>query len=63
MVVLLITKLCPEMYSAQEINASEGWDGRFNGEYVDVAVFVYYVNVHYSDGKEDFLRGNITLVR
>jgi hypothetical protein len=63
MVVLLITKLCPEIHSAQEISTSEGCDGKFNGEYVDVAVFVYYVNVHYSDGKEDFLRGNITLVR
>jgi gliding motility-associated-like protein len=52
-----------EVYSAQEISTSEGWDGKFNGEYVDVAVFVYYANVHYSDGKEDFLRGNITVVR
>jgi gliding motility-associated-like protein len=52
-----------EVYSAQEISTSEGWDGKLNGEYVDVAVFVYYANVHYSDGKEDFLRGNITVVR
>jgi gliding motility-associated-like protein len=52
-----------EVYTATDISTEEGWDGKYKGMDVEIAVFVYYANVRYSDGKEEFLRGNVTVVR
>ena len=41
----------------------EGWDGTHNGRPVDVAVFVYYLNVTFNDGKTELFKGNVTVVR
>ncbi|MCB0790210.1 MAG: gliding motility-associated C-terminal domain-containing protein [Flavobacteriales bacterium] len=42
---------------------SVGWDGTFNGEPVDPAVFVYHLRVTCADGQSRFFKGNITVVR
>ncbi|MEO1518893.1 MAG: gliding motility-associated C-terminal domain-containing protein, partial [Bacteroidota bacterium] len=41
----------------------EGWDGRFKGELLDPAVFVYYAEVAFIDGVIKVYAGDITLMR
>ncbi len=40
-----------------------GWDGTYQGEMLDPAVFVYYLEAVCSDGQQYFEKGNITLIR
>ncbi|MCC7222491.1 MAG: choice-of-anchor L domain-containing protein [Chitinophagales bacterium] len=42
---------------------TQGWDGKFDGKDVDMAVYVYYATVTFTDGSQEFLKGNVTLVR
>ncbi|MCC7223183.1 MAG: gliding motility-associated C-terminal domain-containing protein, partial [Chitinophagales bacterium] len=41
----------------------EGWDGTHEGKPVEIGVYVYYLNVIFSDGKTEFYKGNVTLIR
>jgi gliding motility-associated-like protein len=41
----------------------EGWDGTWDGKACEMAVYVYYAQVKFTDGSEEFLKGNVTLVR
>jgi gliding motility-associated-like protein len=45
-----------------DLNA-QGWDGKFDGKEVDMGVYVYYVEVTFTDDSQEFLKGNVTLVR
>ena len=40
-----------------------GWDGTFRGEDMNKAVFVYYLEATFSDGKQVTQKGDITLVK
>lgn len=40
-----------------------GWDGRFRGQDMNPAVFVYYAIVEFIDGQEVLFKGDITLQR
>ena len=40
-----------------------GWDGTFRGQPLDPAVFVWVLEVEYSDGNTDLYKGNTTLIR
>lgn len=56
------------MYSREHFlpdndNFGDGWDGRFNGHYVDPGVFVYIVEVKFLDGRVLLYRGDVTVVR
>ncbi len=56
------------MYSRDDFfpnndNLAEGWDGRYNGDYVNPGVFVYLVEVTFLDGKVLLYRGDVTVVR
>lgn len=42
---------------------TQGWDGKFDGKDVNIAVYVYYATVAFTDGSQEFLKGNVTLVR
>jgi hypothetical protein len=44
-------------------NLAEGWDGRYRGDYVNPAVFVYVIEVLVLDGKVLTYRGDVTVVR
>jgi len=39
------------------------WDGKFNGKDVMQGVYVYYIEFIWSDKKEDFVSGDITVIR
>lgn len=40
-----------------------GWDGRFRGQEMNPAVFVYYAIVEFIDGQEVLFKGDVTLER
>lgn len=40
-----------------------GWDGKFRGEYMNPAVFVWYAEVEFIDGTVKLLKGDLTLLR
>jgi hypothetical protein len=46
-----------------ENQPSEGWDGRFRGEYVQPAVYVYAIEVTFLDGRVLVYRGDVTVFR
>ncbi len=44
-------------------NINEGWDGKYNGQEMENAVFVYYLTLTYADGKTEVKKGNVSLIR
>ncbi|MFZ6023109.1 MAG: PKD domain-containing protein [Bacteroidota bacterium] len=44
-------------------NRSEGWDGTFNGVPQPMDVYVYTLNVDFTDGRKITKQGDITLIR
>ncbi|MEM9920006.1 MAG: gliding motility-associated C-terminal domain-containing protein, partial [Bacteroidota bacterium] len=40
-----------------------GWDGYFKGQRMNPAVFAYYAEVLFKDGRIEFFKGDVTLVR
>ena len=44
-------------------NPNTGWNGTHNGDRVNDGVFAYRLHVLFTDGKEEDLKGNVTLVR
>jgi gliding motility-associated-like protein len=44
-------------------NISGGWDGTFKGKPLDSAVFVYYLEVTFTNGDHATNKGNVTLIR
>ncbi|MCC6725403.1 MAG: gliding motility-associated C-terminal domain-containing protein, partial [Saprospiraceae bacterium] len=52
-----------ELFDFPPDDYNYGWNGNYRGELLDVAVFVYYAEVEYIDGKKQLLKGDVTLVR
>jgi len=52
-----------EKFIPNNDNLSEGWDGRFNGDFVSPGVFVYLAEVKFLDGRVLLYRGDVTVVR
>ncbi len=50
-----------EVFSTQDIR--KGWDGNFKGVAQDPGVYQYMVRVAYPNGKTQFLKGDLTLIR
>jgi gliding motility-associated-like protein len=44
-------------------NLDTGWDGTKNGQESEIGVYVYYGTVSFTDGKEEIIRGNVSLIR
>ena len=42
---------------------SDGWNGTFNGEKVGIGVYVYLLELILENGKEEFLSGNIDVIK
>lgn len=42
---------------------TKGWDGRFKGQDVNPAVFVYYAEVLFIDGETVLFKGDVTVIR
>ncbi len=41
----------------------EGWDGTYDGQTCEVAVYVYWAKITYNDGAQVESQGNVTLIR
>jgi hypothetical protein len=52
-----------EKFSPNVDNLSEGWDGRYNGDFVNPGVYVYLAEVKFLDGRVLLYRGDVTVVR
>jgi len=52
-----------EKFIPNNDNLSEGWDGRYNGDFVTPGVFVYLVDVRFLDGRVLLYRGDVTVIR
>jgi gliding motility-associated-like protein len=42
---------------------TQGWDGKFNGVYVQAGIYVYIIDVTFEDGNTLVYRGDITVIR
>lgn len=40
-----------------------GWDGKFNGQPMNAAVYVFYAEIEYIGGRVEMIRGDLTLIR
>ncbi len=40
-----------------------GWDGRFNGQDQPMGVYLYLIDVGYSNGRQEAYKGSVTLIR
>ncbi|MBL7828942.1 MAG: gliding motility-associated C-terminal domain-containing protein [Saprospiraceae bacterium] len=52
-----------ERFLPNNDNFADGWDGKFNGDYVNPGVFVYIIEVTFLDGTVLLYRGDVTVVR
>lgn len=50
-----------KVFETNDINV--GWDGTFNEEKMESAVFAYYITLTYLDGKAEAKKGNVSLIR
>ncbi len=54
------------VFSTENIAAntpSLGWDGKFNGQYVEQGVYVYLIEVLYVDSSVELYHGDVTIIR
>ena len=40
-----------------------GWDGNFNGQPMNAAVYVFYAEIEYIDGRVEIVQGDLALIR
>ncbi|MDO8365672.1 MAG: gliding motility-associated C-terminal domain-containing protein [Saprospiraceae bacterium] len=52
-----------EKFLPDNDHLSEGWDGRYNGDFVNPGVFIYIVEVKFLDGRVLLYRGDVTVIR
>ena len=52
-----------EQKNFQPNDPSKGWDGKFRGDLLNPAVFVYQARVRFIDGEKILYKGDITLIR
>ena len=50
-------------YNPQAQTIDNGWDGTFDNKTMNPAVFVYYVDIEYIDGRREILKGDVALRR
>ena len=48
---------------ADATNLDTGWDGTQNGQDAEIGVYVYYGTIKFIDGKEEIIKGNVSLIR
>ena len=52
-----------EYYDFQPNNPAYGWDGYFRGEPMNPAVFAWFAEIEFIDGRTELFEGDVTLVR
>ncbi|MFK8056758.1 MAG: gliding motility-associated C-terminal domain-containing protein [Saprospiraceae bacterium] len=49
--------------NTQPNDLTQGWDGRYNGEMMNPAVFVFFAEVEFADGVTETIKGDFSLIR
>ncbi|OWY22534.1 hypothetical protein C7N43_33055, partial [Sphingobacteriales bacterium UPWRP_1] len=52
-----------EMYNFTTSDLLQGWDGTKKGVNAELGVYVYYAVATFTDGTQEFVKGNVTLIR
>lgn len=52
-----------EYYDFKPNNPAYGWDGKHRGEPMNPAVFTWFAVVEYIDGREELIKGDVTLMK
>ena len=52
-----------EARSIQPNESQAGWNGTFRGKVIDVGVYVWMAEVEWADGRLDWIKGDVTVVR
>ena len=52
-----------ERFDFQPNKEPLGWDGRLNGRPLDPAVFTYWTEVEFFDGRTELFMGDVTLMK
>jgi hypothetical protein len=52
-----------ENFDPPGTNVSDGWDGRYEGRYVNPGVYIYILEARFLDGRKLLYRGDVTVVR
>jgi gliding motility-associated-like protein len=55
-----------QLYAARNFypnDNSYGWDGKFKGEKMNPGVYIYFVEIEFSDGLKIIYNGDVTLTR
>lgn len=60
-VFTIYNRLGEKVFETTDI--SKGWDGSYNGESLNNAVFVYYLSVNYADDSSTSQKGDISLIK
>jgi gliding motility-associated-like protein len=47
----------------EQLNNNDGWDGTFNGKFVEQGVYVYIIEVLLLDGSTNFYYGDLSVIR
>lgn len=59
--LLIFNKWGQKVFSTKD--SKEGWDGKFNGEYVPADAYVYRIRVKSPDGRDFQKQGTVTVIR
>lgn len=51
------------LYQQENLTISDGWDGTYNGKYVQPGVYVYILEARFLDGRTLLYRGDVTVFR
>jgi len=51
-----------QVYETTNLNG-RGWDGKFNGEFQPMGVYVYTIEVIFANKTNERYQGNVTLLR
>ncbi len=52
--------LLPQILTANDNQV--GWDGIFNGNYVNQGVYVYFAEIEFANGTVETLKGSFTVI-
>jgi len=47
----------------ESYSTKDGWDGTMNGRQLNAGVFGYYIEAFFTDGSQNIIKGDVTLVR
>jgi len=52
-----------QYFNFQPNNQDYGWDGMYRGQQMKPAVFAWFAEIEFTDGKTEVFEGDVTLVR